>query len=165
MPQVYGKYHDLFIEDYLNNNDTKFANTNREKFFFGKNKSNYIFPLYFIVKATPSILQGIQFVGTFRQEKNFKNAAYILTSPDGTIDSITPSCMNLLKIDLKLIIQKKSNIQDFIPNILKDRLNLFSTANAKSSAIINFNFAKDSEFYQDGQDCNIYLLIALIINI
>ena len=165
MPQVYGKYHDLFIENYLNNNDTaKFANTNKEKFVFGKNKSNYVFPIYMIIKAMPSILQGIQFVGTFRQEKNFKNAAYILTSPDGAIDSITPSCMNSLKIDLKIIIQKKSNIQDFVPNILKDKLSLFGSTNlnAKSSAIVNFNFAKDSEFYQDGQDCNIYLLIDLI---
>ena len=167
MSQVYGKYHDLFVENYLNNNDTaKFANTNKEKFVFGKNKSNYLFPTYLAVKAMPSILHGIQFVGSFRQEKNFKNAAYILTLPDGTIDGISSSCINSLKVDLKIITQKKSNIEDFIPNILRDRaatlLNSSINMNAKSSALINFIFPKDPEFYHDNQECNIYIVIYLI---
>jgi PAS domain S-box-containing protein len=164
MPQIYSKYHDSFVENYLNNNDNKLANTNKEKFVFGKNKSNYIFPVYLSLKAMPSILQGIQFVGTFRQEKNFKNAAYILTTPDGVIDGISSSCINLLKVDLKMITQKKSSISDFVPNIIKDRGNLFSsnTVNTKSSANIQFNFPKDSEYWQDGQEPAINLNCFLI---
>ena len=166
MPHIYGKYHDSFVENYIRNNDTsKFSNTNKEKFIFGKNKSNYLFPVYLAVKAMPSILQGIQFIGSFRQEKNFKNPAYILTLPDGTIDGISSSCINTLKVDLKIITQKKGNIEDLIPNIFRDRAILFSSSNntnAKGSALINFTFPKDSEFYQDNQECNIHIIINVI---
>ena len=169
MPQVYSKYHDSFIENYMNNNESKLANTNKEKLVFGKNKSNYIFPVYITIKAVPSILQGIQFIATFRIEKNFKNAAYVLTHPDGSIDSISSSCINLLKVDLKMIMQKKSNIADFVPNILKERQALFgnTTGNAKSFATVTFNFPKDSEYLIDNEaqaQLNCYLFDVVFLS-
>lgn len=111
MPQIYAKFHDQFIDSYLNNGaEGGIINKNKERLVFGKNKSNYIFPVYLSLRAVPTVLQGVQFIANFRVEKNFKNAAYILVNPEGSIDSISSSCINLLKIDLKLIMQKKSNI-------------------------------------------------------
>lgn len=163
MSQVYSKYHDSFIEDYLNNTDTKLANTNKEKFVFGKNKSNYIFPTYINIKAVPSILQGIQFISTFRMDKNLKNAAFVVTTPDGTIDAISSSCITMLKLDQKMVLQKKSNIEDFVPRVLKDRNTLFNQnlSAAKSFITVDFLYPKDSEYlstpYETSGQLNCYL--------
>ena len=148
MPQVYARSHDLFIEEYIANGDAKQQNSSREKFVLGKHKSNYIFPFYYSVKAISSMINGIQFVATFRLEKNLKNAAYVLTLPDGTIDSISSTCINVLKLDQKMIIQKKANITDFVPNIIKDRATIFThgSANHKNSATVNFEYPRDSEY-------------------
>lgn len=153
MPQIYSKFHDDFISNYLNNNESYLISKQKERLVFGKNKSNYIFPVYLSLRAVPSMLSGTKFIATFRVEKNFKNAAYILTNPDGYIDSLSSSCINLLKIDLKMVMQKKSRIQDFIPGIIENQDSVFNTKNAnKVSAKINFNFPKDSEYLGDNNE-------------
>lgn len=158
MPQAYAKFHDAFIENYISNNENKSGLTSKERMVFGKHKSNYIFPFYITIKAVPSVLQGIQFISTLRVEKNLKNAGYVLTLPDGSIDAISSSCINLLKIDLKMITQKKSNITDFIPNILKDRKTLFSHGGGtKNHAVITFKYPKDSDYVIASTDSSVQL--------
>ena len=41
MPAIYSKYHDSFIERFLSSLDIK--SLSKERYFFGKNKMNYIF--------------------------------------------------------------------------------------------------------------------------
>jgi len=166
MPQVFAKYHDSFIENYLNTGESVMVGKNKEKLVFGKNKSNYIFPVYLSIKSATSIIQGIQFIATFRVEKNFKSAAYVLTTPDGTIDGLSSSCINILKIDSKAITVKRANIQDYIPNIIRERGTQFSSANSagKATATFKYNYPKDSEYVNENEDttvqltCNLYEL-------
>ena len=154
MPPIYAKYHDGFIDRYLISNESSIVGKDKERFAFGKNKSNYIFPMHYNMKAIPSIIQGIQFIATLRVEKNLKNTAYVLSYPDGTIDSISSSCISLLKMDTKLILQKKSKIQEFVPNIIHDRANLFATTsnNAKTYAQVTFKYPEGSEFINEDDE-------------
>jgi len=159
MSQVFSKFHDAFLENYLNSGESAIIGKNKQRMVFGKNKSNYILPIYLSIKAVQSIIQGTQFITVIRQEKNFKNAAYILTTPDGTIDAMSSSCINLLKIDYKAISHKKANIQDYIPNIIKNRTSLFSGANntGRTSATIQYYYPLDSEYLDENDETSITL--------
>jgi len=169
MPQIYGKHHDSFLENYLNTGEGSLIGKNKERLVFGKNKSNYIFPIYISLRAVQSIIQGIQFIATFRVEKNFKNAAYVLTNTDGTIDALSSSAISLLKFDHKMVTQKKSNIQDFLPNIIKDRYTNFTLNNStgRASAVLTYNYPKESEYMIEGEDhsvqlnCHLYEIVFL----
>jgi len=154
MPSIYGKHHDSFLENYLNTGEASLIGKNKERLVFGKNKSNYIFPIYLSLRTVQSIIQGIQFIATFRVEKNFKNAGYVLTQPDGTIDCVSSSSINILKVDLKMINQKKANIQDLIPNIIKDRYSMFSSSNnaGRASTVIDYQYPRESEYLLDGEE-------------
>ena len=88
MPPIYSKNHDQFIETYNQTQEMKFID--KERFVFGKHKSYYIFPVFINVKPINNG-QNIQFAGTFRIDKFFKNIAYFLTLPSGNIDSISSS--------------------------------------------------------------------------
>ena len=49
MPNIYAKYHDQFIEKFLNVLELKVLD--REKSFLGKNKMNFIFKMNFKIKV------------------------------------------------------------------------------------------------------------------
>jgi hypothetical protein len=159
MPGIYAKHHDSFLENYLNTGEASLIGKNKERLIFGKNKSNYIFPIYLSLRSVQSIIQGIQFIATFRVEKNFKNAGYLLTQPDGTIDAVSSSSINILKVDLKMINQKKANIQDLIPNIIKDRYSMFSSSNnaGRASTVVDYQYPRDSEYLLDNEDNRVQL--------
>ena len=154
MPQIYSKFHDQFIEHYINTNESRLTNTNKDRFVFGKNKSTYIFPVFIMVKAIQTYSQNIQFVATFKLEKNLKNAAYILTQPDGVIDSLTSTCINLLKLDSKMVAQRKGNINDFVPNIIKERAEIFASqaTNNKAVAHVKFKYPESSEYWVENSE-------------
>jgi len=153
MPPIYAKYHDGFIEKYLATMESSIIGKNKERLTFGKNKANYIFPFHYNLKAIPSIMLGIQFVSTIRVEKNLKNTAYVLTNSEGVIDSISSSCITLLKFDIKYIIQKKIKIQDCIPNVISDRQTIFAATsnNSKIHAQVEFTFLKGSEYVEGNE--------------
>jgi len=148
MSELYSEHHDSFIENYLNMGESSIIAKNKERLVFGKHKTEYVFPAYLSIKSAQSIMQGVQFIASFRIEKNFRNTAYVLTRPDGTIDSLTASCMAVLKIDQK-VVAKKANIEDFIPQIIAHRLHLFSNikASGKATVSLQYNYPKDSEYY------------------
>ena len=158
MSPLYAKHHDSFLERYLQTSESIIVGKNKERLAFGKAKSNYVFPFYYNVKAIPSMLEGVQFVATFRIEKKFKTIAYIITNPDGTIDSITSSCISLLKIDQGLL-SKKPNIQDFVPNVISNKGSIFDgTENGhKAAAQVSFTFPRDSEYLLEGEGSSIQL--------
>ena len=53
MPNIYSKNHDHFINNCINNNGENKC-FQKEKFVFGKHKTNYIFPVYLMVKVKRS---------------------------------------------------------------------------------------------------------------
>lgn len=91
MPSLYSKNHDSFIENYNQTQEMKFID--KERFVFGKHKSYYIFPVFVNIKPINNG-QNVQFAGTFRIDKVFKNIGYFLTLNNGNIDSISSCKLN-----------------------------------------------------------------------
>lgn len=69
--------------------------SSRERQIFGKHISGYIFPIWLQIKNIPSLLQGRQFVATFKVEKTGANktAAYMLFNRECEVTDISPSCL------------------------------------------------------------------------
>lgn len=49
MPNIYAKHHDKFVENFVNNLDSK-SNIS-ERLLMAKNKMNYLFPIFLTVKV------------------------------------------------------------------------------------------------------------------
>jgi len=148
MPQLYSRSHDKFITNYLNHNESYLVNKNKERLVFGRNKAGYIFPFYLSIKSTQTMNQGLQFIGVLRTENTFKNSAYVLTDLHGNIEGISSGSINLLKLDVKKVLQSRSNIEEFVPNLLKHKQNYFTftAGNTRGVAKVVFNYPKDSEY-------------------
>ncbi len=119
-------------------------------------------------------MQGTQFAGTLRIEKNFKNIAYILATSDGLIDGISScnknkrklyfynennflACISLLRLDLKVVTQKKNNMNDIIPNIMNEKDNYM----VKGGANLLFKFLKDQNDNENNDGSSIFVRITL----
>ena len=50
-----------------------------------------------------SMITGIEFVATFRVQKNFRKIVYVLTEANGIINHISSSAYNILKMDNRFI--------------------------------------------------------------
>ena len=59
MPSMYGRFHDSFIEHYLQTYETRVLN--KENLFPVKNKMNYITLLHMVISLTNNLVTGIQF--------------------------------------------------------------------------------------------------------
>lgn len=88
-----------------------------------------------------SLNQGYQYVSTFRVEKNFRKVCFIYTDKEGSIEHISSSCINFLKIDNKYISTNKVNINDLFKNILEEK----ATYMTKQGATIQYNPPNDIE--------------------
>lgn len=53
MPNLFANHHDSFIENYVNNKESKLFN--KERLIFGKNKSGYALPLFLMIKVENQI--------------------------------------------------------------------------------------------------------------
>lgn len=137
MPSLHSKYHDSFLENLKESQQPSFMT--KERLIFGKTKSGYIFPSYISIQSMQSLNQGYQYVATFRVEKNFRKVCYIYTDKEGSIEHISSSCINFLKIDNKYISTNKVNINDLFKNILDDK----ATYMTKQGAQIQYNPPND----------------------
>lgn len=90
---------------------------NRERMIIGKSKNGYIFPFFIYVRYVPSFIHGTQFFGAMRQEKVFKNVAYmIVNGSTSEIENISATFISMFHIDLNFITKKKTKVTDLIPN-------------------------------------------------
>ncbi|CAD8075781.1 unnamed protein product [Paramecium primaurelia] len=117
MPNLYSKFHDAHIENFLSSNDNR--NINRERLVYIKMKSNYILPCYIYLKVLQSIDDNVQLAAQFRIPKSFKPSCYLILDSEEIIDSISSSCIPLLNIDSKQISHKKTPITDILPNYMR----------------------------------------------
>jgi hypothetical protein len=63
LPEIYSKYHDSFIENYLNTLEPRIIGTDR--MVPAKTKTNYIQMIILYLRYIPSLIHGIQFLGKF----------------------------------------------------------------------------------------------------
>lgn len=67
------------------------------------------------MRHVPSLIHGLQFVSTFRVNKNLKEVCQLIVNKDGNIDNLGPACINILKIDIKKLNKKEIPITTIIP--------------------------------------------------
>ena len=116
MPTIYANIHGLALENFLTN-DTKYVNNSR--IIFGKDKNGYMFQAYINIKPTQNNLHQLQFIGTFKIEKFYKPQLYLLTENDGSINCISTSCIQNLRIDNKQLL-RNSSITYYFPEIFNN---------------------------------------------
>ncbi|CAD8157650.1 unnamed protein product [Paramecium octaurelia] len=119
MPNLYQKFHDSYVERFLQTNDNK--NINKERLIYIKQKSNYIAPCYLMLKIIQSLDDNLQLAAQFRLPKIFRPTCYIIVDSDETIDSISASCIPLLNLDQKVIQHKKVSLIDIFPKFAENK--------------------------------------------
>ncbi|CAD8075777.1 unnamed protein product [Paramecium primaurelia] len=119
MPNLYQKFHDSYVEHFLQTNDNK--NINKERLIYIKLKSNYIAPCFLMLKIIQSLDDNLQLAAQFRLPKIFKPTCYIILDSDETIDSISASCISILNIDQKMISHKKMSLIDIFPKFEENK--------------------------------------------
>lgn len=77
MPKLFGKYHDQFLENFLNNNEAK--SYSKDRVVYGKTKSGYLIQVTLNIKMMNQAMQGVSFLGALLVEKNLKPTAFIMT--------------------------------------------------------------------------------------
>ncbi|CAD8157654.1 unnamed protein product [Paramecium octaurelia] len=138
MPNLYSKFHDAHIDNFLNSNDNK--SISKERLVYIKMKSNYILPCYIYLKVIQSIDDNVQLAAQFRIPKSFKPSCYLILDSEDVIDSISSSCIPLLNIDSKQISHKKTPITEILPNYMHQKQLFLS----KVGGPIVFNSATQS---------------------
>lgn len=103
MPFPFNKIHDDILRNFITNGNTDQL-TNREKTLYGKNKYGYIFQFMLAIKPVYHALKdGLQFIGIIRKEKLLRTQAYLILNDEGVIKELSPTCLTVLGIDLKMI--------------------------------------------------------------
>ncbi|CAD8111372.1 unnamed protein product [Paramecium sonneborni] len=135
MPNVFAQSHDQFMETYLQTYESRIMN--RERMIIGKSKNGYIFPFFIYVRYVPSFIHGAQFFGAMRQEKVFKNVAFmIVNGSTQEIENISATFITMFHIDLNYITKKKTKVTDLIPNFQENITEYLNKSGAEAD--INF---------------------------
>ncbi|CAD8104910.1 unnamed protein product [Paramecium sonneborni] len=135
MPNVFAQSHDQFMETYLQTYESRIMN--RERMIIGKSKNGYIFPFFIYVRYVPSFIHGAQFFGAMRQEKLFKNIAFmIVNGSTQEIENISATFITMFHIDLNYITKKKTKVSDLIPNFQENITEYLNKTGAEAE--INF---------------------------
>ncbi|CAD8209105.1 unnamed protein product [Paramecium pentaurelia] len=154
MPNLYSKFHDAYVENFLQSNDNK--NINKDRLIYIKMKSNYIMPCYIYLKIIQSLDENVSLAAQFRVLKSFKPTCYLVLDNEEIIDSISSSCIPLLNLDSKQISHKKTSISEIFPNYLQQKQIFLSKTGgqilfslATSSAVSNSQLA--SQEFDEGE--------------
>ncbi|EGR29851.1 PAS domain S-box family protein [Ichthyophthirius multifiliis] len=143
MPSLYGTNHDNFIENYLNNNEFTFFK--EEKHLFLLHKSNYIIPIFISVKSVESLQHGLQLIGHFRPDKQYRNQCYLIIDDGDNINSISASCVNILQIDHKILHVKDKKVDSYLQGLMTDKDKYF----AKQGSLFNYALPKEKTNYHN----------------
>ncbi|CAD8213537.1 unnamed protein product [Paramecium octaurelia] len=119
MPNLYSKFHDSYLERFMQTNDNK--NINKERLVYVKLKSNYIAPCFLTLKIIQSQDDSLQLAAQFRPIKVFKPTCYLIVDADELIDCVSASCIPLLNLDYKQISHKKIMLTDIFPNFSQQK--------------------------------------------
>ncbi|CAD8213536.1 unnamed protein product [Paramecium octaurelia] len=131
IPQVYAKFHDNYMEMFMQSNDQQ--KLMKERLVYIKLKSGYILPCYLYMKVLQSFDDNILIAAQFRTLRTFKAGCYLILDSDEVIESISSSCICNLFVDQKMISHRKIYFHELFPNYNRnDYLN-------KTGCVISFN--------------------------
>ena len=139
MPNIYSKYHDQYIEHFLNGNESKYVN--KERMIFIKLKSNYIMPCFINLKVLHSMDENVSVVAQFRLQKLFKASAYMILDNECLIDGISSGCIALMDLDSKQIFHKKTAVNELFPEFDQNRNQYISQTGSNITYVKNLNIS------------------------
>ncbi|CAD8126295.1 unnamed protein product [Paramecium sonneborni] len=157
MPNLYSKFHDAYVENFLQSNDNKYIN--KDRLIYIKMKSNYIMPCYIYLKIIQSLDENVQLAAQFRVLKSFKPTCYLILDNEEIIDSISSTCIPLLNLHIKQISNKKTSITEIFPNYSQQKqIFLQKTGgqilfNIDSCSVISNSQLASQEFDEDEKKC------------
>ncbi|CAD8112156.1 unnamed protein product [Paramecium primaurelia] len=142
IPQIFAKFHDNYIEMFLQSNDqSKIA---KERLVYIKLKSGYIMPCYICMKAIQSFDENIVIVAQFRTLRTFKIGCYLILNSDDAIECISSSCICCLFIDQKMISHRKIYFNELFPdynrNEYLNKTGCVISLNLQSNLVSNSNY-------------------------
>ncbi|CAD8162069.1 unnamed protein product [Paramecium octaurelia] len=171
MPNLYSKFHDAYVENFLQSNDNK--NINKDRLIYIKMKSNYIMPCYIYLKIIQSLDENVSLVAQFRVLKSFKPTCYLILDNEEIIDSISSSCIPLLNLDSKQISHKKTSITEIFSNYQQQKQLFLSKIGGQimfnlnsSSAVSNSHLASQEfeEAEKKGETIQFQCFVSEIFN-
>ncbi|KRX10486.1 PAS domain [Pseudocohnilembus persalinus] len=115
MPYIYAQHHDEFLEKFLETQSLSYFK--QERIVYYQNNQGLIFPSSLKVHQIETLQNGIQLVGTFKQDNIFKPTAYILIDNEFIIDSVSSSCLHYFNLDKKNLFQMDHDITRIFPYI------------------------------------------------
>lgn len=136
MPEIIGKQHDRFIEEFLNNSDYKYQSKDRS--IICKGKHGYLFSMNVVIRPINSVKSGVAFVGAFVPDKFTKSNAFILVNQKGVIEGVSTGCVLLLKIDARAL-KSKRYLNDYFPKMFDNKDQYM----ARVGLQVNYNVPKD----------------------
>ncbi|CAD8180493.1 unnamed protein product [Paramecium octaurelia] len=136
-PDLFSKYHDHFLENFLDKYQDSYSNQQvKEKSIYVKNKQGYIIPCQLLIRMIQTINSGVFMCGTIRQDIYHKPLGIFLCQTNGIIENINSTCIRMFGLELKSITIKPINILDIFPDILERKEELLQ----KAGGIVSYTF-------------------------
>ncbi|CAD8076309.1 unnamed protein product [Paramecium primaurelia] len=155
-PDLFSKYHDHFLENFLE----KFQDNNqnyqvKEKSIYVKNKQGYIIPCQLNIRMIQTINSGVFMCGTIKQDIYHKPVSIFLCQTNGIIENINSTCIRMFGLELKSITIKPINIIDIFSDIFDRKEELLQKAGGVVSYIIGTRSSKTNTSHNSLQDLEI----------
>ncbi|EAS00476.2 PAS domain S-box protein (macronuclear) [Tetrahymena thermophila SB210] len=113
IPNIWQHHHDQFIDQFLATGQKNFIG--KEKNLFIKCRQNYSLPITLNITTITSLTKGLMFQAfVIAQNLLYDYPVYIITLPDGQIDTISPSAVPMFNIQIKKI-QRGMYVEKIIP--------------------------------------------------
>lgn len=144
MPELYAKFHDTFIYQFLDApNPSESDYLDKDNQFFGKGKSNYIFPMTTRVRLirNEDSDEEIMLIGTFKTEPIIKNYIYFILDKNGVITDLSSNAMTYFNFDYNMIKKNKVKINSIAPKAIVEHT--YRTKTGK-----DITYSKNGEEYK-----------------
>ena len=114
IPKIISVHHPSFLKKYFNTTDSSFVNAQTQTFAI--HRAGFLVPITLLLKVRPSINSGINYIALLQPRE--KDYDFIITDPDGRIDSMVFAIAKMLNINPTFLQENKIYIQLLIPELL-----------------------------------------------
>ncbi|CAK91236.1 unnamed protein product (macronuclear) [Paramecium tetraurelia] len=155
-PDLFSKYHDHFLENFLEKYQDNNPNQQvKEKSIYVKNKQGYIIPCQLNIRMIQTINSGVFMCGTIKQDIYHKPISIFLCQTNGIIENINSTCIRMFGLELKSITIKPVNILDIFPDIFDRKEELLQKAGGILTYVIGTRSSKTNTSHNSLQDLEI----------
>ncbi|KAL4509531.1 hypothetical protein ABPG73_022747 [Tetrahymena malaccensis] len=114
IPNIWQHHHNQFIDQFLATGQKQLIG--QQKNLFIKSRQNYCLPVTLKISTITSLTKGLMFQACVTaQNLLYDYPVYIITQPNGKIDTISPSAVPMFNIQIKKINRVDMYIEKIIP--------------------------------------------------